>query len=175
VNYADAFKALRHAYRLTQVEFAKLLQVSKPTIQKLEAGDYPPSEKITAGLAALFRSDRFRGEFRARVEAGDLHSVRVAFGDLLDLVDAEKGEDSTVLSSTSIAEIYADLRKDYSEFRDIVRSQQNTIQTLSESTKHLSESTKNLTESGKNWSESNKNLSESIKNLTEGNSSKSRQ
>ncbi|MDR2577998.1 MAG: helix-turn-helix transcriptional regulator [Chitinispirillales bacterium] len=171
MNYADAFKAIRHAYRLTQVEFAQLLRVSKPTIQKLEAGDYPPSEKITAGLVELFRSERFRGEFRSRVEAGDLHSVRAAFGDLLDLVDGEKGVPlpsalSSITSTPNLADVYADLRKDYTEFREIVLSQQTTIQTLSRSTENLSESAKNWSESGRNLSESNKNLSESIKNLT---------
>jgi DNA-binding XRE family transcriptional regulator len=182
MNYADAFKSLRHAYRLTQAEFAKLLQISKPTVQKLEGGNYPPSEKITAGLVELFRSERFRSEFRPRVEAGDLHPVRAAFGDLLDLVDAEMGGALPVLGrpasvpTGNIADIYADLRKDYSEFRDIVRAQQTTIQTLSESShnwsltgKNLSDSTKNLTETSKNLSESTKNFSISTKNLSESN------
>lgn len=191
MNYADAFKSLRHAYGLTQVEFAELLRVSKPTIQKLEAGDYPPSEKITVRLAELFRSEKFRSEFRSRVETGDLCSVGVAFGDLLGFVDAEESTSLPLSSPVSapsgnMADAYADLRKDYAEFREIVRSQQDTIRdlsasvsesnknlsvsnkNLSESTKSFAVSTENFSETAKNLSESNKNLSESVKSLAEG-------
>jgi len=180
MNYAEAFKSLRHAYGLTQIEFAEVLRVSKPTIQKLEAGDYPPSEKITVRLGELFRSEKFRSEFRPRVETGDLRSVGVAFGDLLGLVDAEKStslpQSSPIpVPSGNITDAYEDLRKDYAEFREIVRSQQDTIRELATSSKNFSvstvnfsESTKNLSETAVNLSASNKNLSESVKSLAEG-------
>ena len=173
--YAEAFKSLRYAYRLTQVEFAELLQVSKPTIQKLEAGDYPPSEKITARLAELFRSEKFRIELRSRVETGDLRSVGMAFGGLLELVDAEDAaslaQASSVLSASGLPEnlagAYADMKRDHAEFLAMMRSQQDTIHNLSESTHNLSESTKSFAVSTQNLSETSRSLAESNKNLTE--------
>lgn len=182
MNYADAFKSLRHAYGLTQIEFAGLLRVSKPTIQKLEAGDYQPSEKITVRLAELFRSEKFRNEFRSRVETGDLRSVGAVFSELLGLVDAEESVDlptSKIKSKTAqlvnLADVYADLKKDYAEFRTIVENLSESNRNYSETAKCLAVSTQNLSESGKNLvettkilSESNKNLSESVKSLAEG-------
>jgi len=146
LSYADAFKSLRHAYKLTQVEFAKLLQVSKPTIQKLEAGSYMPSEKMAARLVELFRSDRFKNEFKPRVNAGDLRSVGVAFGNLLDLVYAEEEASAASVPVDNSGGVYADIKKDYAEFQAMVRSQQETIRNLSESNKNLAESIKHLAE-----------------------------
>jgi transcriptional regulator with XRE-family HTH domain len=168
VVYAEAFKSLRYAYRLTQVEFAELLRVSKPTIQKLEAGDYPPSEKITARLAELFRSEKFRIELRSRVETGDLRSVGMAFGGLLELVDAEDAaslaQASSVLSASGLPEnlagAYADMKRDHAEFLAMMRSQQDTIHNLSESGKSFAVSTQNLSETSRSLAESNKNLTE---------------
>jgi len=171
VSYAEAFKALRLAYKMTQAGFAELLQVSKPTIQKLEAGNYPPSEKMAARLAELFRSEKFRSEFRPRVETGDLSSVKAAFGSLLERADAEDAASSAQATSAPdlpncLTEAYT---KDHVEFLAMMRSQQDTIHTLSKSTENFSESTKNIAESNKNMSETGKNLSESSKTLAESN------
>jgi len=165
VSYAEAFKALRLAYRMTQVEFAGLLQVSKPTIQKLEAGNYPPSEKMAARLAELFRSEKFRSEFRPRVETGDLGSVKEAFGSLLELADAEGAPPPSAPNlPDGLADAYT---KDHVEFLAMMRSQQDTIHTLSKSTENFSESTKNIAESNKNMSETGKTLAKSTENLSE--------
>jgi len=176
VGYAEAFKALRHAYKLTQAEFAELLCVSKATVQKLEAGDYPPSEKMTARLAELFRSEKFRSEFRPRVEAGDLRSVGVAFGGLLEIADAECAASlppnppvSMSVLPDSLVNVYTDLRRDHAEFLAMMRSQQDAIQNFSESSKNLSESTQTLSESTKILAESNRNMSESTKTFAESN------
>ena len=173
MSYAEAFKSLRHAYKLTQAEFAELLQVSKPTIQKLEAGDYPPSEKMTARLAELFRSERFRTELRPRVEAGDLRFVGMAFGALLEFVDANDAAVPPALAASpeSMAGVYEDLKKDHAEFLAMMRSQQDTIHNLSESTNNLSVSTKSLSESTKSFAASTQNLSETSRSLAESNKS----
>ena len=93
-------------------------------------------------------------------------------------------QSSEPVQSGNLVDAYAGLRKDYDDFRAIVQSQQNTIQTLSESTKNMTESNKNWSESGKTmaetgktWAETSKNLSESTKNLSEStkNLSKSNQ
>jgi len=142
VSYAEALKSLRLAYNLTQVEFAKLLQVSKPTIQKLEAGDYPPSEKVTARLAELFQSEKFRSTFRPRVDAGDLYSVKIAFGNLLELADAKSAASLPPVQPISVLPdnpTNTDLNKYYTELWAVIRSQEHTIQTLAESNKNLSE------------------------------------
>jgi len=169
VSYAEAFKSLRHAYRMTQAGFAELLQVSKPTIQKLEAGNYPPSEKMAARLAELFRSEKFRGEFMPRVETGDLGSVKEAFGSLLELADAEGAASSARAAPAptlpnGLTDAYT---KDHVEFLSMMRSQQDTIHTLSKSTENFSESTKNIAESNKNMSETGKTLAKSTENLSE--------
>ena len=165
MSYAEAFKALRLAYKMTQVEFAGLLQVSKPTIQKLEAGNYPPSEKMAARLAELFRSEKFRSEFRPRVETGDLGSVKKAFGSLLELADAEGAPPPSAPNlPDGLADAYT---KDHVEFLAMMRSQQDTIHTLSKSTENFSESTKNIAESNKNMSETGKTLAKSTENLSE--------
>jgi transcriptional regulator with XRE-family HTH domain len=173
VGYAEAFKSLRHAYKLTQAEFAELLQVSKPTIQKLEAGDYPPSEKMTARLAELFRSERFRTELRPRVEAGDLRFVGMAFGALLEFADAG---DATVSPAPdqpdlpdSLAGVYKDMKRDHAEFLAMMRSQQDTIHNLSESSKSFAVSTQNLSETSKTLATSTQNLSETNRSLAESN------
>jgi len=162
VSYAEALKSLRLAYRLTQVEFAELLQVSKPTIQKLEAGDYPPSEKMTARLAELFRSEKFRNEFRPRVDAGDLRPVGIAFGGLLEIADAE----AAALSPASPMPVIPDNPVNTDQkFWAMMCSQQNTIENLSESGKSLADSQKNFSESTKSLAEAQNNLSESSKSL----------
>lgn len=175
MGYAEAFKSLRHAYKLTQAEFAELLQVSKPTIQKLEAGDYPPSEKMTARLAELFRSERFRTELRPRVEAGDLRFVGMAFGALLEFVDANDAAVSPAPDlpdlTGSLAGVYEDMKRDHAEFLAMMRSQQDTIHNLSESTNNLSVSTKSLSESTKSFAASTQNLSETSRSLAESNKS----
>jgi len=131
------------------------LQVSKPTIQKLEAGDYPPSEKMTARLAELFRSEKFRNEFRLRVDTGDLHSVKTAFGGLFELADAEGAASLPPPPTSALPDNPAstDLNRYYTEFWAMMRSQQDTIQALSKSNENLSESAKSLAESNKNLSE----------------------
>jgi transcriptional regulator with XRE-family HTH domain len=145
----EAFKALRLAYGLTQIEFAILLKVSKPTIQKLEAGEYPPSNKINARLVELFQTDRFRNELRPRVEGGDLNSIKVAFGRLLERVDVEAATSLSpepLVSSLSDADAtaYEDLKRQYNELIAIIRSQQGVIQTLSETNKNLIKSNSGL-------------------------------
>jgi DNA-binding XRE family transcriptional regulator len=152
---------------MTQAGFAELLQVSKPTIQKLEAGNYPPSEKMAARLAELFRSEKFRGDFMPRVETGDLGSVKEAFGSLLELADAEGAASSARAAPApnlpnGLTNAYT---KDHVEFLSMMRSQQDTIHTLSKSTENFSESSKSIAESNKNLSETSKNLSESGKGL----------
>ena len=169
MSYAEAFKALRLAYKMTQAGFAELLQVSKPTIQKLEAGNYPPSEKMAARLAELFRSEKFRSELRPRVETGDLSSVKAAFGSLLERADAEDAASSAQATSAPdlpncLTDAYT---KDHVEFLAMMRSQQDTIHTLSKSTENFSESTKNIAESNKNMSETGKTLAKSTENLSE--------
>ena len=171
MSYAEAFKALRLAYKMTQAGFAELLQVSKPTIQKLEAGNYPPSEKMAARLAELFRSEKFRSELRPRVETGDLSSVKAAFGSLLERADAEDAASSAQATSAPdlpncLTDAYT---KDHVEFLAMMRSQQDTIHTLSESGKSLAKSTENFSESSKSIAESNKTLAKSTENLSESN------
>jgi transcriptional regulator with XRE-family HTH domain len=143
----EAFKALRLAYGLTQLEFAKLLRVSKPTIQKLEAGEYLPSEKINARLVELFHTDKFKSELRPRVEGGDLNSIRVAFGKLLERVDVEA---ATSLSPESLVSSLSDDNA-YTELVAIIRSQQGVIQKLSESNKDLVTTNNNLIKRLSHW------------------------
>ena len=150
MSYADAFKSLRYAYRQTQAEFAELLEVSKPTIQKLEAGKYPPSEKIIVRLAELFRTERFSNEFRQRVEAGDLRSVKTVFGDLLEPIGIEGT--ASLSSAYPVSAQSNNLAEDLKMFQELVRSQQDTIKNLSVSNKNLSETSKSLSESVKNLS-----------------------
>jgi methyl-accepting chemotaxis protein len=57
--------------------------------------------------------------------------------------------------------------KDHVEFLAMMRSQQDTIHTLSKSTENFSESTKNIAESNKNMSETGKTLAKSTENLSE--------
>lgn len=181
MSYREALKSLRLAYKLTQGEFAELLQVSKATIQKLEAGSYPPSEKVRARLVELFGAEKFRTELRPRVETGDLRVVKEVFGDLFDLVDANVADGLSARLQASgqtinLAEAYMELKNNYSEFRDVVRSQQDTIRDLSSTSKTMAESNKNLSVSTQNFSESSKILAEStyttsisIKNFSESN------
>jgi transcriptional regulator with XRE-family HTH domain len=71
--------------------------------------------------------------------------------------------------SGSLADAYADLKRDYAECRAMVQSQQDTLRNLSESGKNMSESNKNFSESNKNFSEASKNWSEASKNWSTSN------
>ena len=54
MNYAEAIKKLRNKMLMTQIEFAKYLEVSFQSVNRWETGKFDPTMKIKRKLAPLF-------------------------------------------------------------------------------------------------------------------------
>lgn len=54
MSYAEAIKKLRNKMILSQMEFAKLLEVSFASVNRWETGRYEPTIKVKIKLAPLF-------------------------------------------------------------------------------------------------------------------------
>ena len=55
MTYKEAIKALRNKMILSQMEFAKELQVSFATVNRWEMGKYEPTIKVKRKLAPYFK------------------------------------------------------------------------------------------------------------------------
>lgn len=54
MNYAEAIKKLRNKMLMTQIEFAKYLEVSFQSVNRWETGKFDPTMKVKRKLALLF-------------------------------------------------------------------------------------------------------------------------
>ena len=54
MNYDEAIKKLRNKMLMTQIEFAKYLEVSFQSVNRWETGKFDPTMKIKRKLAPLF-------------------------------------------------------------------------------------------------------------------------
>ena len=57
MTYAEAIKILRKKLVLTQAEFATMLGVSFPSVNRWESGKYEPTMKIKKKLVILFEKN----------------------------------------------------------------------------------------------------------------------
>ena len=62
MTYSEAIKKLRNKMLMTQIEFAKYLEVSFQSVNRWETGKFDPTMKIKRKLAPLFEKYEIEGE-----------------------------------------------------------------------------------------------------------------
>ena len=73
MNYAEAIKKLRNKMLMTQIEFAKYLEVSFQSVNRWETGKFDPTMKIKRKLAPLFE------KYEIEVESSMAHSLELTW------------------------------------------------------------------------------------------------